>query len=256
MKTLKIWLMAATLIGLASCSSDDSQAPLEVRLNRITKEISANTTKRFFYNSDNQLIKTIELGDLNFGTTQAVENYSYDSSGKVSEVTVDYTGSSSFGFKHNYTYNSQGKVQSVTIKRYLGSGTYTNFSQLFFVYNTNAVERQEFRADGTTTRTVYEIANGNTTSYAVYTGVSANTPNGQLSFTNVYANYDDKKLPYSGLPLLFREPYFNTNNPGQSQSSSSTVNYTYEYNSDGYPTKITRSFNNTTDVVNYEYERI
>ncbi len=250
-KTITLLLIALSVI---SCSSDDS-APYEVKANRITKEITENTTKTFSYNSNNQLTKITDLGDLGFGTTQSVENYTYSGS-LVSEITTDYSGSSNYGFKYTYIYDGD-KVVAINIKRYLGAGTYDNFSQLFFDYSMpNKIERAEYRADGTTTRTVYDIANGNPTSYSVYTGVTANTPNGQLNYTNVYSNYDDSKTPYAGLPLIFREPNLFTNNPRMTQSSGSTVNYSYEYNQDGYPTKKTTTFNSTTTTTTYVYERI
>jgi YD repeat-containing protein len=258
MKTIKNkFALVVFALFAVSCSSDDNNSPVhEIRENRITKEVDENTTTTFTYNASNQLIKIIEIGDLGFGTTQKVENYIYGTDGKVAEVVTDYTGSSSYGFKYAYSYNA-GKLVTIIVKKYTGSGIYDNFSQIFFDYNTpNVVERAEFRQDGTTTRTVYSIANGNTTSYSVYTGVSANTPNGQLSYTNIYSNYDAKKTPYAGLPLVFHEPYLFVNNPGQTQSSGSTVNYTYQYNDDGYPTKKTMSFNSTSTSTTYLYERI
>lgn len=252
---LLVLLMAVFAV---SCSSDEAAAPFEVRENRLLKEIGENTTKTYTYNANNQLIKITELGDLGFGTTQSVENYTYGADGKVTEVKADYTGASAFGFKYLYSYDSSGRIFAVSVKRYTGSSGYSNFSVIYFDYtNPNTIERYESRvADPAASLTYYDIANGNTTGYTVYTGVTANTPNGVLNSTTLYSNYDTNKTPFEGLPLLNHEPKLSVNNPRQTQSSGSVVNYTYEYNADGYPTKKTTAFNGNSSVVVYQYERL
>lgn len=252
-----LFLLALFVVSCSNDSDDVSPTPYQVRENRITKEISANTTKTYTYNANNQLIKIIEIGDLGSGMTQSVENLTY-TNGVVSEVKIDYTGSSSYGFKYAYTYDTDGKLVVINVERYIGSAGYSNFSFVAFDYATpNIVERYEQRAaDSTATLTYYNLTNGNTTSSSVYTGVTANTPNGQLNNTTVYSDFDGKKSPYPTGSLVYREPYRFVNNPGRSESSGSTVTYTYEYNEDGYVAKKTTSFNNTTNSITYVYEKI
>ena len=241
-----------------SCSNDsDSETPYEVKENRILKEMDDKTTKTYTYNG-NQLTKVIEIGDLGFGTTQMIENYTYGTDGKVTMVKSDYTGSASFGFRTSYTYNNVGKIDQIHIEKYTETSDYSYYIILTYDYTTtNVVKRLEERIqEGSRTLTIYDITNGNPSSYSVYKNITPNTPNGQLSYTSLYSDYDTKKTPYTALPLVYREPSLFTNNPGKTQSSGSTTNYTYEYNDDGYPTKITMSYNNTTSSTTYQYERI
>lgn len=247
-----------------SCSneSDSETPPHEVKENRIVKEISEKTTKTFTYDDKKQITKIIEIGDLGFGITQSVTTFTYGS-GTVVEMKIDYTGSSSYGFKYSYGFKDETHTTllDTEISMYKGTSDYSYFSSTKFSRPTpNIINALEKRADSNDkTLFVYDLSNGNITGSSVYTGINSSNPNGQLNNTSVYSNYDTKKAPYTSLPMIYYFPTFlaSVNNIGKGEFSGNTVTYTYEYNEDGYPVKKTeKSSNGITRVTTFEYERI
>ncbi len=253
MKTLKTTFAILILLFAVSCSKDNepTQEPVqEIKDNRLIKEINEKTTKIFAYNGNNQLTKVTELGDLGFGITQSIENYTY-TDGKITKKTEDFTGSESFSFIYNYWYTNQ-KLSAVSVQKRINGINY-DFQTLTYNYDTsNVIKQTDERLNGDKTLAVIDLVNDNITSVSYYTNVTFSNPAGVLNNTSLHTNYDNKKNPYLHLKsALYNFPISSSNNVGKYQSSN-TVNYTYEYNSDGYPTK--RTAGNV--VTTFEYERI
>jgi len=253
MKTLKLKL-AITLLSLfaISCSKDDEPNMVpEIRENRLVKEIDNNTTKIFAYNSNNQLIKITVLGNLGSGLTQSITNYIY-TDGKITKRTQDYTGSESFSYISNYYYANQ-KISTIVVQKRVNGINY-DFQTLSYNFDTpNVIKETDERLNGDKTLAIIDIANENVSSASYYTNVTFSNPAGVLNNTNLYSNYDNKRNPYLYLKAAYYNfPYSSVNNVGKLQYSNGNINYTYEYNSDGYPIKKTGG----TYVTTYEYERL
>ncbi len=256
-KTLKTAFVFLLLTFTFSCSKDDepTTTPVpEIRENRLIKEINDKTTKTFIYNSDKQLIKVIEIGDLNSGITQSIKNYTYIE-GKITNKTEDFTGSQSFSFIYNYYYTNQ-KLASVYVQKRINGINY-DFQTLTYNYETpNVIKQTDERLNGDKTLAVIDVINENITSVSYYTNVTFSNPAGILNNTNIYSNYDDKKSPYDYFTTktLYNFPFSSNNNEGRYESSGVNINYTYEYNSDGYPISKKSSFDNK--ITTYQYERL
>ncbi len=253
MKSLEKTLAILTFLSIFSCTKNDDPTPTpvqEIRENRLVKEINDKTTKTFAYNNNNQLIKVTELGDLGFGITQSIENYTY-TDGKITKKTEDFTGSESFSFRYNYYYTNE-KLTAINVQKRVNGINY-DFQDLTYNYDTpNVIKQKDIRLNGDTTLAIIDVANENITSVSYYTNVTFSSPAGVLNNTSLRTNYDTKKNPYLHLKSAhYNFPFSSANNVGKYQSSN-TINYTYEYNPDGYATKQTAG----NIVTTYEYERI
>ncbi len=256
MKTLKNTIAILIFIFMASCSKDNEpkQEPVqEIKENRLLKEINDKTTKTFQYNNSGQLIKITELGQVDaFGITQSITSYTYNFEGKISVKIEEFAGSASAVFTYNYYYGLDGKLGYIAVRRKLGAASFQDFADLVYDFTTTNVikETDTFNQKAT----IVNILNGNVTGTSYYTNVTSINPNGILNYTNLYSNYDNKKTSYDyfSLKILYNFPFTSKNNEGRYESSGVDINYTYEYNSDGYPTK--RTAGNV--VTTFEYERL
>src|SRR5690606_30596680 len=106
---------------------------------------------------------------------------------------------------------------------------------------------------------VYD-SRGNVIKEEYYNGKNPNS----LSRSTAYEDFDDKTNWVHGVKGFTQLEAFsiNKNNPGKeierqygNNSSSYTVNYTYQYNEYGYPTKITETRDDgTLETTTFEYE--
>lgn len=245
MKTIKYILSAAfTLVLLASCSSDDDggSQPLQTLL---SKTITNSQTTTYTYDSNNRAtgFSAVFSNPVNNYTT----TYTYNSSGQVTEAYYDTETATDT--KLVYFYNNSGQI--IKVETYLVSGGIETYdSKLEANYSTaGKVSVHETSAGGTPYLNVeyYLDANGNIESQLSYDTSEI------LIVTSEYSNFDTKNAANLSLPkTAFAR---NVNNYGSvtitSSGSSPTMGtYTYEYNSDDYPTKRT---SNTGSVVTYEY---
>jgi YD repeat-containing protein len=252
----KLILLSLSILAV-SCSKDDNYVAKENRLLTETNEIS---TKTFSYNSDNKLSKITDVGDVdNYGSTQAITSFGYDSNGNMTLKTIEYSGNVSYGISYAYAYNSDGQITSLSVSHASANGSNSFISYSTFSYtNDSKITETLHTTDGEyndiITLLVYNYSSSfNLIDLSTYTNVSSTNPNGQLSSTSLYSNYDTKKTPYSSLNVLLDFSYASKNNVGKYDISNSSITYTYEYNADGYPTKKIASNNNVTT---FTYEQI
>ena len=253
----KLTLLSLSILAF-SCSKDDSN--YVAKENRLLTETSEISTKTYSYNSDNKLSKIIDLGDVdNYGSTQAITSFGYNSNGKMTLKTIEYSGNVTYGINYAYTYNSDGQITSLSVNHASSNGSNSYISYSTFSYtNDSKITETLHTTDGEyndiITLLVYNYSiSFNLMDLSTYINVSNTNPNGQLSSSSLYSNYDTKKTPYSSLNLLLDFSYASKNNAGKYDSLNTSITYTYEYNADGYPTKKTASNNKVTT---YTYQQI
>src|SRR5690606_37604061 len=244
MKTIKhILSVTLVLVMLASCSSDDDSGsqPLQTLL---SKRITSTETISYTYDNNNRAIGYSSeniVGENNYTVT-----YSYNSSGQLSETY--YNTESGTYFKVVYSYNNDGQLTK--IENYTVTDDFASFESKSEADYSTAGKVSVYRThlSGTPYLNVeyYLDANGKITSQLFY------STEGFLIVTTENSYFDTKNAATLSLPknAFVR----NVNNYGTvtvtATGGTPTVGtYTYEYNSDDYPTKRT---SNTGSVVTYE----
>lgn len=143
--------------------------------------------------------------------------------------------SESYERRGNTIYKSNGSECQINSDGYVTEVSFVNY-------------------DGTVTKTTYLYTNGNLTNQIALI-------DGAVRYTVEY-KYDDKKSPFNcNTPKWFLQHIFSymgfKNNMLQCTFSNNFFNpiYTYEYDSDGYPTSQTMTANNNIVTVNFTYRK-
>jgi YD repeat-containing protein len=195
--------------------------------------------KLFEYNSENALIKYITQYNSVQGTdivTRDEYTYSYNSAGQVSEVTTKQ------GARTVYSYNGQVWAEALSydllnrpLKKY----------QFQFNDKKQLVEYRTFKIDlannGTPESKVtlqYDI-NGNLTRWKEFY-YNPGSKEFSLSVDLAFSNFDNKKFAKNSMTFgyILQPINFWVNNPGRKEfvgNASPVENYTYTYDTDGYP---------------------
>lgn len=246
MKSIKFVISIILIAIIFSCSKDDDNGSNVELQTLLKKSITNSQTTTYTYDGNNRATRF----DAVF--TNPVSNYSgfytYNNSGQVSEVLYD-TESSADDTKNVYFYNGSGQITK--IETYLVSGgvsTLDSKSEAIYttpekisVYKTPSGEVPHLSVE------YFLDTNGNTTSQLSY------TPEGFLIVTTENSDFDTMHISSRSLPIT--SFVRNVNNYGTvtvtpTGGSTSISTYTYEYNSDGYPTKRTT---NTGSITTNEY---
>ena len=200
----------------------------------ITKEPGSNATDEytlFTYNTNNQLVKMENyddgLLDDDYATFEYTDNLlttinNYDGSTLESVTTLKYVTDKRV---IEYSSDEEGDAYKTT---------YTYDSK------GNVTKEEYFNSNALTSSITYENYDDKHTPYSVLKGVP-NVITGNLSQNNA------GKMTYS----------YDSDGDGviQPGESSDVTTYTYEYNSDGYPTKITETdVDGDTDVTALTYQ--
>lgn len=246
MKTITFRLFALLIISLVlSCSKDDEgeDRPLQTLL---SKSVTPSQTTTYSYDSNNRATGfSVVFSD---PTGNYSGSYSYNDSGQLAEVFYD-AASTTEDSKSIYFYNTNGQI--IKIETYAVSGGVATLQSTSEAdYGTNGkVSVYDAPSGGSSYLTVeyFLDADGNTTRQQSY------DPAGILIVTTENSDFDDKHA--SSLSLPQTGFVRNVNNYGTvtvtpTGGSPNVGTYTYEYNSDDYPTKRTT---NTGSVVTYEY---
>lgn len=225
-----------------SCGKRDNPDPARQTL---LERISTNSqTTTYTYDDNNRAIRF----DAVF--TNPVSNYSgfytYNNSGQLTEVLYETSGDD---IKSLYFYNGSGQITK--IETYLISGGVETFDAQSAAIYTTPGKISVYETPGGAAPYLYVEyfldAKGNIERQLTY------NPAGSLLVTTVNSDFDDKHAPALSVPKTGFVR--NVNNYGTvtvtpAGSSASIGTYTYEYNSDGYPTKRTT---NTGSITTYEY---
>ena len=238
-----LWmLMVLCLLATGGCKKDSS--PPEEPQTLLRKSITSSQTTTYEYDADNRAIK--------FEATfsNPVNNYTgfytYNSAGQLAEVLYSGSGDDT---KSVYFYNSSGQITKV--ENYIVSAGVAALSSKWDALYTTPGKIS-----------VYETPNGGIPAlYVEYFLDAKGNIEKQLSYnvsgilvsTTENADFDNKPAPGLSVPKTgFAR---NVNNYQKvivtpAGGSPSTGTYTYEYNSDGFPTKRTA---NSGAIITYEY---
>ena len=174
---------------------------------------------KFTYTGDN-ITKLEVFAGPNF-TPYTVSTFEY-ANDKLSKVTSVYNSNSTV---RNYTYNADGTVTEVTTGGYNSTKKYTLSS-------------------GNITKTDFLDNNGNVVSTETATFDAKN---------NIHKNITGLSKIFNLEGLFWDLIQADANNRLTFNQGSMNATYTYEYNNDGYPTKMveTKGTNTTTRVITY-----
>ncbi len=208
---------------------------------------TSNTyTTTYIYDGKHQLIRQESYTD---GKMNEYTTYEYENGLQISAKNYEYIEGSAEGdllTTRTYKYDAEKRAVEITV-------TYPS------------TEDNYFGGRNITSKITYD-SNGNIEKIDRYN-------DGVLVSSAVYTGYDDKLNPYSvvkGL-LTIDEEVLSKNNPGKRAASyfidsdgdgvmedngGSVSTFTYEYNSEGYPVKITKVYEGSDDpdVTTYSYE--
>lgn len=240
-------LLVLLAFGAASCGEenpDDLVTPVDpqsgCRLTELREQGDDEVTK-VEYNAQGNISKVTETGR---GDTDIIA-YTYDANNRL--IKVEQTNDSDNDYSA-YEYTN-GLVSA--IKEYDG-GVLESTITLKYDANKRLIELTE-DLDDDIYKVTFEYDNkGNVTKSEAFF-------DNMLSRRRVFENYDDKKTPLSAVPgLVEPSAMASKNNPGKETVQyftdqdgngqvdaqpydSRVTTYTYEYNSNGFPTKITQS---------------
>jgi hypothetical protein len=202
------------------------------------------------YNYD-ETGKLINMRQYFSGQPNNYETYEYDNAGRVTQIIRDYPNGNPTRFINKHTFNADNKVGIREVYNAVSTPHVLVLKEIY-TYTAGMIESRNENGSGVYTgKTEYLLdAAGNITSIKSYN--ASNT----LTSTFPYSNYDTKKSPYSLLPVgvFFVFPY--VNNAGVAGSGASTTNYSYEYNADGYASKLNLTFGSYTETDTYEYKKL
>jgi len=246
MKKLLIVCLACACI-LLSCRKNNDDVAEPARKNLVTKRTDSDgLVFNYTYDASNRMITwTRNSNPLN--PAQNI-SFTYNANGTLAEY---FESNSSQRTK--YTYNADATVS--TKKNYSVSGAVETLNDTYtYSYATGAVTENYVQAStGNGFRQEYKYdANGNLSEVKSYNTTPAN-PAGTYSGVVTYDKYDTKNYSHASAPAAFLFPASIKNNVGAIVYPFGTANYTFEYNTDGYPTK---RFENGTLISTFEYKRL
>ena len=241
MKKLLVLIVIIPTLVLFSCSSssDSSQSSSDVLLK---KEIWSGTTYNYSYQG-NKLVSIV-------GSDGFYSNFTYTGDLITKIESVDplnsfnghdeyyYSGNNLIQIKEYYGSVLNRKIDIVfnsdntrtwTHNNYYGSNSITVYKD--FYVNEECVKSQRLNSNGS-------VANTTTFFYDTY---NCRTKN--ITGYRYIAGWDDLDSPFHNILKTL-----NT-----TSSSNSTTNFSYEYNSDGYPTSVTETNSSYTDVGQFFY---
>jgi len=276
----KIKLLFVLFVGIAlstaySCTKDEDDGgddngggdntPKTCYIKKETQKNGAYTTVE--YNSDHQVIKSIEYDST--GKVSKKNEITYDANKKIIKLEV-FTGNT-LTAKFEYSYNAQGKLAKADIYGEQG-GTFKKVGYYEYTFTgdnlTKIVTKMEYMGQTIeAAKLEFTYSGGNAITKKEY-GFDFSSLSLKLQTTYDYM-YDTKINPYRNIGVndIMGDPQFISkanvtkmtvkDDKGAIQNEAS-MNYTYEYNDNKYPTKRTEaSFDNSyTDETTLDYDCI
>ncbi|MCC8424354.1 hypothetical protein [Mucilaginibacter sp. UR6-11] len=219
---------------LAACKKNNpviTDQPKKLKyLTQVIAVQGAVTTTTYYTYDDNKRLISEKTGD---NTT----NYIYNGNELFSVEYLSKSGTNT-SRSTDELYYADGLVQTLTHKFYSGDGSVTLQSALGFAYNNGKLT--ETHNDGHLTYYYYEGNNLSKIQHEQY---------------NLTFSYDDRKNKFLNLPAALKNvalqlnkiEYLSSNNiTVETDSSLEPGTYTYNYDSDGYPTGATLNYKTNT----------
>jgi hypothetical protein len=278
MKKLKFLslLLSLMVIATTGCKKDDPDdntgggndnppATKTCYVKKITEDKGKYT--EIAYNSNHKIVKATDYDSIGNPENSYV-TFSYNTDGSLHEVLSYDNNAIEAKFIYHYT---NSKPDSVYLFEDSGNGL-NKIGVYAITLNGNKIGEMQMIAElsGQTVvmqKTVYTYTGDNLTKKETY-NLDFTSHQLKLSETSLY-EFDSKKNPFRGIGLDYffaEEMFFSVNNITKETNkdengnvmNDDSYNYTIEYNSDGYPTKVTsKTFNGSdTDVTVYSYDCI
>jgi hypothetical protein len=207
-------------------------------------------TFAYTYDAQNRLATEVFTSlDENVNSSSTYKVLKYNASGAIEEASYDYVAPARTDYKIVNTFAVDGKI-SRTDAYNLQSGALQYY--LVAIYTASSIRVNSFTAAGVlSSYYLYTLtADGKN-----YTKLESFTGSNVLSFSDTYSDYDTKKTFESLYPVSFSVYPNRVNNALKDifiqGNSTTTYNFIYEYNTDGYVTKKTNTA--TGKSVLYEY---
>lgn len=231
-------LIILCIVALTACKKSRNVEPVAEKktyLNKLTTYIGIET-----WTYDAQSRPTNMVFASTYEPTDPSYTYKINSisnEGAVIDAVYDYVSTLKPDIRELKTYNTEGKlIRTTSFINTTGlSEGYTTYE-----YLSNEIKTATYNASNVlTSSTLYtKSADGkNVIEIKKYNGV------GTLQSRSTYSNFDNKKSYALLYPLGYGSGIVNTNNYltmifyNANIGTTNTTNYTYEYNTDGYPTK-------------------
>lgn len=243
-----IFIMLTISIMLSACKKETTEEGTKkepAHKNLLIKRVDNDgLIFNYTYDANNKLINyTRTANDAN--PAQDI-TFMYNSNGSLAEMTINKFNRTIF------SYNTDGTISKKL--EYNGTGASSELINTYlYTYAAGVVtEQYKFAPTGGGWRNLHTYdAKGNLLEIKYYTTTSTDLI-GTFSGSITYKDYDDKPSYKSSMPKEFFFPSSIVNNMGTLIDRWGTTTYTREYNADGYPTKISDSYNIST----FEYKRL
>jgi len=241
------------VIVLTSCNKNDNPDNAGVKL-LDTETSGLYHSRKFMYDNQNRLkeIWTYSGGKL---YEKAIITYTGEDLTKLEYAYLDEGGEFVVVDTRNYVKKGNTISYSMGVEIIEGEGVGSqNFNTTIILNNDGYPEKLEERLFNISSVSTYTYVDGNLTKYLYDTVFSsfANDP-GEKNYT-----YRAERSAFSGCntPKWFMFHYYHDRASHNAVTSSSLpdgtpYSYEYEFDSDGFPTKI---FHGTEDVTEYKYK--
>jgi hypothetical protein len=266
----KVVLPAMMFLALiASCKKDDAPTSKNLLDKVVTKEGTDSIVTTYTYDAQNRFVNESANDPINNETfTMALTR---DNNGRVTKITETEASSTPGSSATDFVYLGATESKLKNGKTFFVQSGVTINDSSAYEYNGSQVSRTNHYWSTTVvpyTLIEYYVytydARGNITSVKFYQTDTPGSTNFQLLYTVTYT-YDDKINPINSkddaLIEYIGNQYVSPNNVTSlaftsttSPSSNFTATITYEYRSDGRPTKSTTTVAGSTSVSTYSYK--
>jgi YD repeat-containing protein len=241
---LSVALTASILVG---CNKDDDPKTKQCQFTSFVRT-NSNGTYTFTFTYDGAKVTKITRTEVSGANSdQSVATLTYDSKGNVSEIN------DSDGTRTVYTYTNDQVTKEEDFE-----GTVLIDRNDYEYSNGQLVKSQSYRetsTPGTLVKDYYEVLEYASTSSKNPIREKSFSATGSSPYRTAEITYDDKKHYFYGIPaallkLTILDGRGSENNvTKETYSATENSTYTYEYNTDGYPTKSTEinTYNNQID---------
>jgi len=251
-KVLGLFVVAALSLTACGDKDDDAQPVLDQTACKLTQVTDEDETSVVEYNANGYISKITMTEADGEDESVYVTTYTYDASNKLikEEYTLDgeNDGYTTYEYSNNLISKSKGYYDGEL--QYTAAYTYDSNNRI---------------------TAITEVENGSEEQYSITFAYNSGGNVSQMdtkfmneTFMSVkYENYDNKLTPFAAIKGM-ANPYGGSskNNPGKEtmtfylsgEPESTVTNYTYQYNSNNLPTKITETSEGSTTVSNFTYQ--
>jgi hypothetical protein len=247
-------LLLMMIVIIVSCRKHKEEGPKYYLVKEEYEHASGNPSYTYTYDADYRL-STISWTGATMSHAYVITVDVYDEKGRIAVLTRNNAASTDI--KNIYRYDDQGRLSAIEFYNIMGGSSTVHTHDKVFTYSgpKTTIAYITFPGGVTTSKTEYiQNSDGNIIQSLHYGAAGA------LQGTVDYSSFDTKLHYATALPGEYYGEPISTHNPGFSTSTSGSaattiVVYTYEYNTDGLPVKMTADAGLSHNVVKYTYTK-